>query len=62
MIVPELAGYLNVGADSRAYRQQLLSRQPEAQFGLTFRVISWLAGIHQKQESGERHPVDFQGA
>jgi hypothetical protein len=62
MIVPELAGYLNVGADSRAYRQQLLSWQPESQFRLIFRVSSWLAGFHQKQESGERLPVDLQGA
>jgi hypothetical protein len=60
MIVPELAGYLNVGADSR--RQQLLSWQPESQSQLIFRVSSWLAGFHQKQESGERLPVDLQGA
>jgi hypothetical protein len=62
MIVPELAGYLNVGADSRAYRQQLLSWQPESQFGLIFRLISWLSGIHQKQESGQRLPVELQGS
>jgi hypothetical protein len=47
---------LNVGADSRAYRQQLLSWQPAAEFGLTFRVIAWMADIHQKQESRRASP------
>ncbi len=47
---------LNVGADSRAYQQQLLSWQPTAEFGLTFRLIAWMADIHRKQESRRASP------